>query len=157
MDDRDQEPNIDTIDDRALLQALQNDFPLVKAPYASIAERLSLAEEEVLRRVKELKTKGTIRRIGAIFDQSALGYKSVLATMSIPAEELEKVASFVSGFSEVTHNYSRKHKFNLWFTITASSEERMGEIVRAIEEFAGCAPNLLRAKRTFKVRAVFEL
>ncbi len=146
-----------TRDDRDLLSALQDDFPPVEAPYAAIAERLSLPENEVLRRVEELKKRRVIRRIGAVFDQKALGYRSTLATLSVPPGELEKTASFVSAFSEVTHNYSRRHKFNLWFTITASSQERMGQIVRAIEEYAGHPVHLLPAKRTFKVRAVFEL
>lgn len=148
---------MDNAHERELLLILQNDFPLVLEPFAKVAERLSVEEGDVLKRVQELKAKRVIRRIGAVFDQAALGYKSVLATMCVAPERLEEVASYVSSFKEVTHNYSRKSRYNLWFTITASSQERIQEIVRAIEEFAGCSLHLLRAKRTFKVRTVFDI
>ena len=40
-----------------LLKLLQEDIPLVEEPFSWIGEKLSISEEEVINRIKELKEK----------------------------------------------------------------------------------------------------
>ena len=64
--------------DRKLLNLIQEDFPITAAPFAEVAVRLGIGEAEVLDRIRRLKAKGIIRRIGAVFDLRKLGFVSTL-------------------------------------------------------------------------------
>ena len=50
--------------DKALLDIIQADFPLVPRPYAYLGEKLGIGEEEVLERVRRLREEHIIRRMG---------------------------------------------------------------------------------------------
>ena len=62
----------------ALLDTLQNSFPIVARPFATMAEKHGLGEEEVLAKVQKFKDGGVIRQVSPIFDTKSLGYKSSL-------------------------------------------------------------------------------
>ena len=73
-------PQPETLDtlDKKLLDIIQTDFPIEPRPYAVLGERLGIGEEEALARVKNLKSRRIIRRLGANFQSSALGFRSTL-------------------------------------------------------------------------------
>ena len=77
-----------------------------------------------------------ISRVGPVFTTNRIGV-STLAAMSIPAQQLECVARIISAFPEINHNYERDHEFNLWFVVTASSEEHLEIVLHEIEQHAG--------------------
>ena len=108
--------------DRRLLNDFQQDFPLSPTPYADMARRLGVTEEEVLARLEALK--------------SAVGV-STLAAMAIPPEQLESVATLVNGYTEVNHNYEREHRLNLWFVATAPEAERLTAVLDEIATRTG--------------------
>ena len=70
--------------DRRLLNQLQSEFPLVPQPFAVLAERLGIEEEEVLRRARALRESGVLRHLSAIFDVYRVGYRSTLVAFSVP-------------------------------------------------------------------------
>jgi len=127
---------MDSVDSR-LLNMIQEEFPLSFRPFKDIGDRLGLSEEEVIERIKNLKDRGLIRRMGGIFDPRSLGYKSTLVAVEVRAYNLEEVASFVNAYPEVTHNYQRDHRFNLWFTLIAPAEERIEEIINEVRKLPG--------------------
>src|SRR3972149_2749831 len=59
-------PEQDVLDevDLSILELVQKEIPLIKKPWAEIALRLGMSSEDVLKRLKDLKEKGVIRRIG---------------------------------------------------------------------------------------------
>ncbi len=83
--------------------------------------------------VRELQERGVISRVGPVFRPNRIGV-STLAAMSVPADKLECVARIVSAFPEVNHNYERDHEYNLWFVVTASSEEHLDIVLYEIEQ-----------------------
>ncbi|MBW1992440.1 MAG: AsnC family transcriptional regulator, partial [Deltaproteobacteria bacterium] len=111
--------------DRAILNEIQSHFPIVSRPYEEVGRRVGASEAEVLRRVQRLYDAGVIRRIGANFTSRKLGYTSTLCAAEVPAEELERFAEVVNRYPGVTHNYLRRHRYNVWFTLIAESEERL--------------------------------
>jgi DNA-binding Lrp family transcriptional regulator len=121
--------------EKHLLNDFQHDLPLSATPFADIAEHLGVTEEEVLDTLNNLQNAGVISRIGPVFTPNRVGV-STLAAMSIPEEELECVARIISAFPEVNHNYERDHAFNLWFVVTASSEEHLEIVLHEIEQHA---------------------
>ncbi len=129
--------NSDTMNNYSLLeQRLLNDFqrdlPLSPTPYADIARDLEVSEEEVIQCLQSLQDRGVISRIGPVFRPNRIGV-STLAAMSVPEHDLECVARIVSAFPEVNHNYEREHDYNLWFVVTASSEEHLAIVLHEIE------------------------
>lgn len=119
--------------DKAILNMIQWDFPLVARPFAEIGKRLNISEDEAMRRTKAIKETGIIRQINAIFDTRRLNYKSALIAMSIKPEKLEFVANEINKHPGVSHNYERNHEYNLWFTIAVPPD---GVIQRDLEKFA---------------------
>ncbi len=119
--------------DKAILNLIQWDFPLVSRPFAEIGKRLNLSEDEAMKRVKAIKETGIIRQINAIFDTRRLKYKSALIAFSIKPDKLESVANEINKHSGVSHNYERDHEYNVWFTIAVPP---YGSIQHDLEKFS---------------------
>lgn len=116
-----------------LLNDFQRDLSLSATPYADMARQLGVSEEEVIQSIGSLQERGVISRVGPVFRPNRVGV-STLAAMSVPAEKLDCVARIVSAFPEVNHNYEREHDYNLWFVVTASSEEHLDIVLYEIEQ-----------------------
>lgn len=148
---------LDTID-RRLLNLLQGGFPLVPEPFRALGEELGMAEGEVLDRVRRLKEKGVIRNLGAIFDGPSLGYQSALVALKVAPERLDQGAAAVSRHRGVSHNYSRNHPYNLWFTLILPP----GQDLRAEADLLGRAAGaedllFLPSLKVFKIKATFDM
>ena len=115
--------------DRQLLNVLQRSVPLVPRPFAALGSPLGIDEEEALSRTRRLKDRGIIRQIGPIFSSSRLGYQSTLVAFQVEPGRLDDVAAVVSAHPGVSHNYSRNHNYNLWFTLTIPSRDSIGETI----------------------------
>jgi len=142
--------------ERRLLQMIQADFPLDRDPYGQLAERLQTTPDATHAAVQRLRDTGVIRRIGASYVPARLGYVTSLVAAAVTAEHLEAVAARASGFTQVTHNYEREARFNLWFTVIASSRVRLRATVAAVAAAEGVRQiQVLPALRTFKLRVAF--
>jgi DNA-binding Lrp family transcriptional regulator len=145
--------------DRKILDVLQQDFPSSERPYDVLAQKLGIGSDELLKRISRLVEEGVIRRIGVILDSGGLGFCSTLAAVRVKGGDVDKAAEVIGRFSEVTHSYLREDEFNIWFTIIAGSQERIGEIlekVRAELGLSSCDILNLPAKRVFKIDARFK-
>ncbi|MGE5610184.1 MAG: AsnC family transcriptional regulator [Bacillota bacterium] len=118
---------LDELDAR-LLNVLQEEVPLVDRPFAEVARRLGIAEEEVLTRITALKTSphAIIRQISAIFDTKSLGYQSTLVAAKIEPHHLDEAVRIINAHPGVTHNYLRNHAYNLWYTLAVPPDSRLG-------------------------------
>ena len=146
--------------DRRIIDVLQNDFPLSERPYEIIARRLEIPCERLWDRVEKLMTRGVIRRIGASLDSHKFGFRSTLAAVSVKPALVEQAAAVIGGFPEVTHSYLRDDRFNIWFTIIAVDDERIGQILEQIRSTLSLARSQvlsLPVKRLFKLNARFNV
>lgn len=142
---------------KKVLTKIQAGFPVVPHPYAAIGETVDATEGQVMEAVESLRVAGVIRRIGAIFDSYRLGYRSTLCAIAVPEERVEEVAALISGYPNVTHNYLREDRYNVWFTLIAPSEDRIVEILDEIAARTGIDDILnLPAIRLFKIRVDFD-
>jgi DNA-binding Lrp family transcriptional regulator len=149
--------SIDEID-RAILNRIQSDFPITTRPYLSIAQDLHLSEDQVIKRIKRLKKKGLIRRIGGNFVPEKLGFVSTLCAAKVSRDKINKFTRTVNRYPGVTHNYRRDNKYNIWFTFIAQS---MGEIKNNLENISqetGVKEILnLPATKLYKIKAHFDI
>jgi DNA-binding Lrp family transcriptional regulator len=121
--------------DRALLNALQWDFPVDPAPYSTLATRLGTSEADVLARTARAKELGILRQLSAIFDTRALGYGSSLVAAQVDPDHIDAAAAVINEHPGVSHNYKRNHAYNLWYTLAvppgASLDEHLDVLHRA--------------------------
>ncbi|MCD6364504.1 MAG: radical SAM protein [Planctomycetes bacterium] len=144
--------------DRDILAIIQTDFPVARRPYGVLADRLGAVTAEVIKRISRMRNTGVIRRIGAVFDSASLGYVSTLVAARIPPERLSEVAAAVSELPEVTHNYRRDHAHNLWFTLTARSNERIEAVIAELKRLTGITDfHSLPASAVYKIRVDFAV
>ena len=144
--------------DKQLLNLIQEDLPITAAPFAGVAVRLGIGEAEVLDRIRRLRKRGIIRRIGAVFDLRKLGFVSTLCAARVPEEKMAAFVKIVNDCPGVTHNYRREHEYNVWFTLIAPDEEGLSALLAGIKLNTGIDDILsLRAVGTFKINARFEM
>ena len=143
--------------DRKILTLIQADFPVVQRPFAELSNQAGVPEGKVLARVRRLAQSGRIRRIGAIFDSGKLGYVSTLVAATVAQDRVDEVAAMVSALPGVTHNYRRDHRYNLWFTLTCESGERLQQTLDGLSQQTGVAFHSLPALAMYKARVQFDL
>lgn len=144
--------------DRSIINIIQSDFPIAPRPYAEVAKRLDLSEEDILERVRALKEEGIIRRIGASFNSRKLEFSSTLCAARVPEEKVEAFVNTVNRFPGVTHNYLRNSPYNVWFTFIAETMDEIEESLEVIRQETGVEEiRNLPAVRTFKIKVDFAL
>lgn len=139
-----------------LLNASQRDFPLVPRPYAAIAEKLGISEDEVLTMVQTMMDEEELVRVGATIRPNTIG-ASTLAAMAVDEDRLTEVADFVSSLDEVNHNYRREHRFNLWFVVVADSEQAVISTLDKITAHTGIEVLNLPLEQPFHIDLGFDL
>ncbi|MFH1287698.1 MAG: Lrp/AsnC family transcriptional regulator [bacterium] len=121
-----------------------------------MARRLGMSEEYLLLKIKKLKQKGYIRRIGGIVSPRHLGYKSVLIGACVPEEKVYDVTSFVNRSDNVSHNYLRDSEYNVWFTFSAKTKKEIDNFIQRLKNNKGIADILiLPSKKMFKLNTEF--
>ena len=143
--------------DKKILDIIQSNFPLSSRPYKVIGDEIGMEEEEVLANVLNLKKQGIIRRLGANFQSNKLGFRSTLCAAKVPDDKLDLFIREVNAKKGVTHNYLRKHEYNVWFTLIGPSWENVCETLAGITEKTGIEILNLPATKLFKIRVDFAM
>lgn len=142
--------------DKRLLNDFQRDFPLCSRPYRELANRLGIAEEDVLARLDRLKDSGHVSRIGGIVKPGAIG-ASTLAALKVAQDDIEHVAEYINQREDVNHNYLREHDYNMWFVLNTSSKAALDKAVSEIEQETGLTVLVLRMLKDFHLDLGFDL
>lgn len=149
------EMTLDTMDKR-ILDIIQTDFPLESRPYAIIAERLGITEQEALDRVNALRKSRLIRRLGANFQSAKLGFRSTLCAAKVPEDKLDAFIAEVNRHVGVTHNYLRRHAYNVWFSAIGPSWEAVCAMLDDITAKTGIPILNLPATKLYKIALIFR-
>ena len=144
--------------DSQLINLLQHEFPLTKEPYRELATRLDTSEDEILTRIRRLKADGVIREIGPIFNSKMIGLASTLVALRVPERAVDRAAQIINSYAGVTHNYEREGEYNIWFTITAASEDGLASTLEEIKWKIHPLDSLVvPVRRVLKLRTNFKL
>jgi siroheme decarboxylase len=148
---------IDEVDAR-ILELIQRDIPLVHEPFREIGTRLSLDPADVISRLARCKREGLLRRLGAIVDSAALGYRGALIAFRVRADRLDAVGEAVALRDLISHCYSRDDRYNLWFTLTTPPAGDLEGEVAALASQEGVESFLiLPALRVFRLAVFLRL
>ena len=143
--------------DRQILNRLQAAFPVTAEPFRALSDEMGLDEGEILRRIRSLKEQGLIRRIGAVFNLDRLGFVSTLCAAKVPEDKVDLFVETVNALPGVTHHYRRNHAYNYWFTLICPSPTALVQVLAEIEKKTGIDIIHMRATKTFKINASFQL
>ena len=131
--------------DRALIVATQAGLPLVARPYAAIAKKLAIAEDEVMARLQGLLNSGMIRRIGAVPNHYAIGWTANGMTVwDVADEQVDQLGALVGALPFVTHCYRRPRAlpawpYNLFAMVHGSSRDECSAKAEEIRVLLGAA------------------
>lgn len=141
---------MDNLDLRILKEL--NNLKIEESPFKSIAEKLDLAEEELLSRIDNLIKEGIIRRISISIDHRKAGMKAnAMCICQVPEDRVESVGKYISSFPEVTHCYTREgFKYNFFFMIHSNTKEQYLFLVKKISEKLNMEIKPLLSKKEFK-------
>lgn len=143
--------------DKKLLDIIQTGFPITPRPYADLGAELGLTESEALARVRALKARGIIRRLGGNFQSKKLGWRSTLCAAKVPEDKFDAFVAEVNAQPGVTHNYLRAHEFNVWFTFIGPDWDAVCAALDSITEKTGVPILNLPAKKMFKIKVDFQM
>lgn len=101
--------------DRRLILATQAGLPLVPRPYHALAGQLGIAAEEVQQRLARMLESGIIRRIGAVPNHYALGYRfNGMTVWDVDDAEIDRLGKEVGALPFVSHCYRRSRHLPDW-------------------------------------------
>ncbi|HEU0187107.1 MAG TPA: Lrp/AsnC family transcriptional regulator [Gallionellaceae bacterium] len=101
--------------DRQIILASQGGLPLVPRPYHALAEQLGLDANEVMARMQRMLASGMIRRIAAVPNHYALGYKANgMSVWDVADERMAELGPAVGRLAFVSHCYHRPRHLPEW-------------------------------------------
>lgn len=133
---------IDT-DDRRIIQATQVGLPLTPRPYHTIAMQLNLDANEVMERMRRMVKSGIIRRIGAVPNHYALGFKANGMTVwDVPDEVVDELGQQLGKLDFVSHCYRRPRNqpqwpYNLFAMIHGQTQTQVENQIQVIADLLG--------------------
>ncbi len=131
--------------DRRLMLATQAGLPLVPRPYDELARTLGIGADEVIARLQRMLDSGRIRRIGAVPNHYAIGYKANgMSVWDVDDAVVDAFGERVGALEFVTHCYRRPRKrpewpYNLFAMVHGATREEVREKVEVIATLLGNA------------------
>ncbi|MBV1866232.1 MAG: Lrp/AsnC family transcriptional regulator [Rhodobacteraceae bacterium] len=140
----------------SLLDNWQRNFPLVSHPFQVIASTIGITEQDVLKRLNQLKQKGAITRLGATCAPNTVA-ASTLAAVAAPDFEVSKVAEIINAEEGVNHSYLRENDWNIWFVATGPDRAHVTQTLNRISKRTGLRVLDLRLEQPFNIDLGFSL
>ena len=125
-----------------IIRFIQGDLPLVERPFAQLAERLGITEEQAAEEIRAMQEEGVIRRFGAALRHRNIGYAANgMSCWNVPENKIESAAETMVQYDEVTHCYERPRfdgwDYNLYAMIHGQERREVLDVARQISERIG--------------------
>jgi len=101
--------------DHAIVLATQAGLPLVPRPWHEVARQVGASPAQVIERVKHMLEKGMIRRIGAVPNHYAIGYRSNgMSVWDVDDSKVDALGQQLAESGLVSHCYLRTRHLPEW-------------------------------------------
>lgn len=102
-------------DDQALIHALQGGLPLVRQPYAQLAQQLGWSEAQIIERITEWLHTGLLKRFGVVVRHHELGYTAnAMVVHNVPDALVSQLGQQIGQHPGVTLCYRRPRVGTQW-------------------------------------------
>lgn len=131
--------------DRRLVRATQAGLPLAPRPWDLLGSELGIEGAEVRRRIGDLLARGVIRRIGAVPNHYALGYRfNGMTVWDVDDARIDALGAAVGALPFVTHCYRRPRRlpdwpYNLFAMVHCKNHAEVNDLVATIAGLLGDA------------------
>ena len=131
-----------SLEDRAVINELQQDLPLTEKPFESMAARLEMDVNDFLNRCQFLKQRGIMRRFSASVRHGSLGFAAnAMACWKTPPSMVENAGKKIAMLQEVSHCYERRTDtlwpYNLFAMIHADKKQTCRDIAKKLSREIG--------------------
>jgi len=121
--------------DRLVINELQQDLPLIPAPFAAMAAQSGMDEETFLACCRSLLQRGIMRRFSASIKHREVGFSAnAMACWIAPSDKIDTAGRLLAALREVSHCYERKT--NPWwrYNLFAMMHGRSREVCQALAD-----------------------
>jgi DNA-binding Lrp family transcriptional regulator len=138
-----------TDEERRVLEEIQDGLPLDPEPYRIVGERTGLGEARVLELVSSMLAERKIKRIGAVPNHYALGYRANAMTVwDVDDAAVDALGRRVGALPFVSHCYRRPRRlphwrYNLFAMVHGRDRAETEKLIAGIVPLLGAA---LRAR-----------
>ncbi len=134
--------------DKVVINALQQDLPLVPRPFYDMSEEPGMDEDEFLSRCRSLQSRGIIRRFSASINHRRVGFAANgMACWVVPQEAVQNIGRKLASLREVSHCYERQTnplwKYNMFAMIHGLTEEDCRQIADRVAAETGLTDYIL--------------
>lgn len=125
--------------EKAVLKCLIEGLDFCETPFAKIAEKLNLSEEEVIETIKNLINKGVIIRLGITLRHNLTGIEgNAMVAWKVEKNKEEEIGEKLSKLPYISHCYLRKTyedwPYNLYTMVHGKTREEVMERIKEISE-----------------------
>lgn len=146
---------------QAIIHAIQDGIPLAPRPFALIADDVGSDEETVIGIVRDLQTRGVIKRFGVVVRHRELGFRAnAMVVWDVPDESVCMTAKRLTEDPAVTLCYRRPRRlphwpYNLFCMVHGQDRGSVQAKISALRRAAGIHAlpfSVLFSRRRFKQR-----
>jgi DNA-binding Lrp family transcriptional regulator len=142
--------------DIAVIKALQGDMPIVSEPYASAAEQLGMAQEELLAHLEQMQERRLLRRVAAILFHRRAGFSANgMGVWKVPDDRVMELGPRMAAFRGISHCYQRPTykdwPYSIFTMAHGRSKDECDAILESIADLTGiCDRATLYSSTEFK-------
>ncbi|KJS00723.1 MAG: transcriptional regulator [Peptococcaceae bacterium BRH_c4a] len=134
--------------EKDIVRILQEGLPLVSRPFLAMAERLGITEDTLIDAIRDMQSRGLIRRFGAAVKHQALGYTAnAMVVWKVEGEDAIRAGEIFSAFAEVSHCYLRENsggwQHSLFTMVHGKTGEECHQIARTMSKASGLTEYLV--------------
>lgn len=125
-----------------IVRCIQEDLPLVEAPFRAWAESLDMGETKLIETMNRWLQQGFIRRFAAVLNHRQVGFSSNgMVVWNCPRDRIDEYGRILSSYPEVSHCYQRpsysEWPFNLYAMIHGRSADDCRKVAERLGEAIG--------------------
>lgn len=148
------------IDDSTFVKIIQDGLDANSlTPYADLANKYGVSEEEIFEKIIEYKSDNRIKRFGPVVSNRRIGMvHNAMVTLKIPEADLDNVGKIISSYDFVTLCYQRNivkevWEYNLYFMVHGHDRDIVLSQISQVFSRLGLVRDqweILFSKRCFK-------
>ena len=131
-----------------VIKELQEDLPIEGSPFAPMATRLGISQQQLFDTAQSFQQRGILRRYSAVLHHRRAGFKAnAMGVWKVPSGRSIDVGNIMARSTQVSHCYERPTfpdwEYTHFSMIHATSKQKCEEAAKQISEATGITDYML--------------